>query len=85
MTIDVRASFDGSLIATLEAVVFTRDYAIAMRAYRGLDTSTVVLNDHTAFRIDRMPFAACASRGSAWVASPTPSATCRSTSSSWGR
>ena len=39
------------------ATVFTRDHATAMRAYRGLDASAVMLNDHTAFRVDWMPFA----------------------------
>jgi acyl-CoA reductase-like NAD-dependent aldehyde dehydrogenase len=40
-----------------QAAVFSRDYATAMRAYRGLDASAVMLNDHTAFRVDWMPFA----------------------------
>lgn len=39
-----------------QAAVFTRDYAFAMRAYQGLDASAVMLNDHTAFRVDWMPF-----------------------------
>lgn len=40
-----------------QAAVFTRDYATAIRVYRGLDASAVMLNDHTAFRVDWMPFA----------------------------
>lgn len=40
-----------------QAVVFTRDYGTAMQAYRALDASAVMLNDHTAFRVDWMPFA----------------------------
>jgi acyl-CoA reductase-like NAD-dependent aldehyde dehydrogenase len=40
-----------------QAAVFTRDYSTAMRAYRSLDASAVMLNDHTAFRVDWMPFA----------------------------
>jgi acyl-CoA reductase-like NAD-dependent aldehyde dehydrogenase len=28
-----------------------------MRAYRELDASAVMVNDHTAFRVDWMPFA----------------------------
>jgi acyl-CoA reductase-like NAD-dependent aldehyde dehydrogenase len=40
-----------------QAAVFTRDYTTAIRAYRGLDASAVMLNDHTAFRVDWMPFA----------------------------
>ena len=69
-----------------QAAVFTRDYATAMRAYRGLDASAVMLNDHTAFRVDWMPFAGPAPvRASGSGASPTLSAICRSKSSSWGR
>ena len=40
-----------------QAAIFTSDYNTAMRAYRGLDASAVMLNDHTAFRVDWMPFA----------------------------
>jgi len=40
-----------------QAAVFTRDYATAMHAYARLDASAVMLNDHTAFRVDWMPFA----------------------------
>jgi acyl-CoA reductase-like NAD-dependent aldehyde dehydrogenase len=40
-----------------QAAVFTRDYAMAMHAYARLDASAVMLNDHTAFRVDWMPFA----------------------------
>ena len=40
-----------------QAAIFTRDYTTAIRAYRALDASAVMLNDHTAFRVDWMPFA----------------------------
>ena len=40
-----------------QAAVFTRDHATAMHAYARLDASAVMLNDHTAFRVDWMPFA----------------------------
>ena len=40
-----------------QAAVFTRDHGTAMRAYHCLDASAVMLNDHTAFRVDWMPFA----------------------------
>lgn len=40
-----------------QAAVFTRDYATAQLAFRSLDASAVMLNDHTAFRVDWMPFA----------------------------
>ena len=37
--------------------MFTRDHATAMHAYSRLDASAVMVNDHTAFRVDWMPFA----------------------------
>ncbi|MDZ7750919.1 MAG: aldehyde dehydrogenase family protein [Gammaproteobacteria bacterium] len=40
-----------------QAAVFTRDIDTAMAAYGGLDASAVMINDHTAFRVDWMPFA----------------------------
>ena len=42
---------------SFQASVFTRDIDTAMRAYRELDASAVMVNDHTAFRVDWMPFA----------------------------
>ena len=39
------------------AAVFTRDFETAMRSFARLDASAVMLNDHTAFRVDWMPFA----------------------------
>ena len=42
---------------SFQAAIFTRDHATAMHAYRSLDASAVMLNDHTAFRVDWMPFA----------------------------
>lgn len=40
-----------------QAAVFTRGIDTAMRAYARLDASAVMVNDHTAFRVDWMPFA----------------------------
>jgi acyl-CoA reductase-like NAD-dependent aldehyde dehydrogenase len=40
-----------------QAAVFTRDIDTALRAARRLDASAVMVNDHTAFRVDWMPFA----------------------------
>ncbi len=42
---------------SFQAAVFTRDLATALRAYSRLDASAVMVNDHTAFRVDWMPFA----------------------------
>lgn len=46
-----------SLPVAFQASVFTRSYATAMRAYQRLDGSAIMVNDHTAFRVDWMPFA----------------------------
>ena len=40
-----------------QAAVCTRDIDTALYAYRHLDASAVMVNDHTAFRVDWMPFA----------------------------
>ncbi len=40
-----------------QAAVFTRDLDTAIEASRRLDASAVMVNDHTAFRVDWMPFA----------------------------
>jgi acyl-CoA reductase-like NAD-dependent aldehyde dehydrogenase len=46
-----------SLPFAFQAAVFTRDIDTAMRAYDRLEASAVMVNDHTAFRVDWMPFA----------------------------
>ena len=40
-----------------QAAVCTRNVDTAMRAFRRLNASAVMVNDHTAFRVDWMPFA----------------------------
>jgi len=42
---------------SFQASVFTNKLDTAMRVYKRMDASAVMLNDHTAFRIDGMPFA----------------------------
>ncbi|MEP7261619.1 MAG: aldehyde dehydrogenase family protein [Usitatibacter sp.] len=42
---------------SFQAAVFTRDLDTAMAAFHKLDASAVMVNDHTAFRVDWMPFA----------------------------
>ncbi len=42
---------------SFQASVFTRDLDSAIRAARRLDAAAVMVNDHTAFRVDWMPFA----------------------------
>ncbi len=40
-----------------QSAVFTKNIDLAMKAYNRLDASAVMVNDHTAFRVDWMPFA----------------------------
>ncbi len=46
-----------ALPTAFQAAVFSRNIDEAMRVYRRLDASAVMINDHTAFRDDAMPFA----------------------------
>lgn len=46
-----------ALPLAFQAAVFTRDLDTALCASRRLDASAVMVNDHTAFRADWMPFA----------------------------
>jgi acyl-CoA reductase-like NAD-dependent aldehyde dehydrogenase len=45
------------LDVSFQAAVFTTNIDTALRAYRRLNASAVMVNDHTAFRVDGMPFA----------------------------
>ncbi len=46
-----------ALPVSFQAAVFTRSIDTALRCYHRLDASAVMVNDHTAFRVDWMPFA----------------------------
>lgn len=46
-----------ALPVAFQAAVFTNDIDLAMRLYKSLDASAVMINDHSAFRDDVMPFA----------------------------
>ena len=46
-----------SLPFAFQASVFAGDIDVALRSARSLDASTILINDHTAFRVDWMPFA----------------------------
>jgi acyl-CoA reductase-like NAD-dependent aldehyde dehydrogenase len=46
-----------SLPFAFQAAVFTRNLDAALDSYKKLDASAVMVNDHTAFRVDWMPFA----------------------------
>jgi len=46
-----------SLDYAFQAAVFTKNLDVATKAIRELDATAVMVNDHTAFRVDWMPFA----------------------------
>ena len=46
-----------SLPVAFQAAVFTKSLDTAMQTVRQLDATAVMVNDHTAFRVDWMPFA----------------------------
>ncbi len=56
---DIDAAIDraNSLPVAFQAAAFTNDIDAAMRLYKRLDASAVMINDHSAFRDDAMPFA----------------------------
>lgn len=55
--VDTAISRANALPFAFQAAVFTRDLDKALYASRRLDASAVMINDHTAFRVDWMPFA----------------------------
>lgn len=55
--VDAAIAQANSLEVAFQAAVYTNDLAGAMHAYRGLDASAIMVNDHSAFRTDWMPFA----------------------------
>jgi acyl-CoA reductase-like NAD-dependent aldehyde dehydrogenase len=55
--IDAALSAANDLPFAFQAAVFTQDVDRALAMYRALDASAVMLNDHSAFRVDGMPFA----------------------------
>ena len=54
---DEAIAIANSLPFSFQAAVFTESIETAMRASSRLDASAVMVNDHTAFRVDWMPFA----------------------------
>ena len=55
--LDQAIDIANALPFAFQASVFSTDIGPAMRAAQRLDASTVLINDHTAFRTDWMPFA----------------------------
>ena len=61
--VDAAIAQANSLDVAFQAAVFTNDLKNAMHTYRNIDASAVMVNDHTAFRTDWMPFAGLRSSG----------------------
>ena len=55
--IDTAVEQANALPVAFQAAVFSRNIDVAMQLYRSLDASAVMINDHSAFRDDVMPFA----------------------------
>ena len=55
--INVAIGQANALPFSFQASIFTRDIDKAMRVSRRINASAVMVNDHTAFRVDWMPFA----------------------------
>ena len=54
---DTALRLSNSLDFAFQASIFTNDLSEAMSAFSNLDATAVMINDHTAFRVDWMPFA----------------------------
>ena len=55
--LDAAIAQANALPFAFQTAVFTRDLETALRVYRNAAASAVMVNDHTAFRVDGMPFA----------------------------
>ena len=62
---DVEEAFDAanSLEVSFQASVFTKNIDMALHAVRRLNGTAVMVNDHTAFRVDWMPFGGAKASG----------------------
>lgn len=56
-SIDEAIARANSLDVSFQAAVFSQNIDTALRCYKRLDAAAVMVNDHTAFRVDWMPFA----------------------------
>jgi acyl-CoA reductase-like NAD-dependent aldehyde dehydrogenase len=55
--LDAAIARANALPVAFQAAVFTNELESALHCYQNLDASAVMVNDHTAFRVDWMPFA----------------------------
>lgn len=52
-----------SLDVSFQAAVFTKDLDVALKCVKRLNATAVMVNDHTAFRVDWMPFGGAKASG----------------------
>lgn len=62
---DIEEAFDraNSLEVSFQAAVFTKNLDTALRSVKRLNGTAVMVNDHTAFRVDWMPFGGAKASG----------------------
>lgn len=62
---DIEEAFDraNALDVSFQAAIFTKNIDTALRAVRRLNGTAVMVNDHTAFRVDWMPFGGAKTSG----------------------
>ncbi len=62
---DIEEAFDraNALEVSFQAAVFTKNIDTALRAVKRLSGTAVMVNDHTAFRVDWMPFGGAKASG----------------------
>ena len=62
---DIEEAFDraNQLEVSFQAAVFTKNIDTALRAVKRLNGTAVMVNDHTAFRVDWMPFGGAKASG----------------------
>ena len=62
---DIEEAFDraNSLEVSFQAAIFTKNIDTALRAVKRLSGTAVMVNDHTAFRVDWMPFGGAKASG----------------------
>jgi len=61
--IDTAIDQANSLPVSFQASVMTKNIDLAMRVYNRIDATAVMVNEHTAFRVDWMPFAGARQSG----------------------
>jgi acyl-CoA reductase-like NAD-dependent aldehyde dehydrogenase len=62
-TIDEAISRANQLDVSFQAAIFTKNIDLAFKAVKQLNGTTVMVNDHTAFRVDWMPFGGAKTSG----------------------